>query len=334
MIRNYITEDLNSWTGRVDSVDDYDSFRWHQWIQILDLNDESVQPFAGTVGIGIIGFMCDYGINLNKGRVGAANGPKSIRRQLANLPCQFDKKLKLFDCGNVFIDDLSLREAQDSLAEAVDKILSLNLFPIVLGGGHETAFGHYLGLFKHFNECAEQKQKIGIINFDAHFDTRPYKETGASSGTMFRQIHDLNKENNLPFAYMVMGIQKHSNTNSLFKYADEVGIQYVLAKEIVHGDLYTQIEKLDEFLKAQDKIYVTICADVFSTSYAPGVSAPQPLGLDPEKLLVFLKHIFSFKKVVSFDIAEVSPRFDQDSTTASLAAALIYTVVMALDKYR
>ena len=332
MLKNYFKENKQTWQGRIDSETDFDSFRWHQWIDIIDLDDENLKPFNGKLGFGILGFKCDYGINLNKGRIGAANGPASIRRQLSNLPCQFNKDVKIFDCGNVSIEGLSLFEAQSSLADAVDKILSLNLYPILLGGGHEIAFGHYLGLFRHFDENKDNPKKIGIINFDAHFDTRPYDEMGPSSGTMFRQIHDLNIENNLPYSYFILGIQKHSNTTSLFNYANETNIKYILAKDIINGNFYDHLEKLDDFIRKQDHLYITICSDVFASSYAPGVSAPQPLGLDPEKAILFLKHILQSRKVVSFDVAEVSPRFDQDNITASLAASLIYTVVSTLNK--
>ena len=34
---------------------------------------------------------------------------------------------------------------------------------------------------------------MGIINFDAHFDLRPY-DNGPSSGSMFRQIADIYKK--------------------------------------------------------------------------------------------------------------------------------------------
>ena len=59
--------------------------------------------------------------------------------------------------------------------------------PIIFGGGHETAYGHYLGVRKYIGEDAS----LGIINIDAHFDLRPYDEQ-PSSGTMFKQIleHD------------------------------------------------------------------------------------------------------------------------------------------------
>lgn len=326
----YSMTDESNWDGRIDSVDDFDSFRWHQWVKPLDLRDETNKPFEGQLGFAFLGFACDMGIQRNKGRSGAAYGPESIRRELAPLPCRFSKEVMLFDAGNISCEDASLEQAQEALATAVQKILDLNLFPILLGGGHEIAFGHYKGIINHLNN-KDKKENLGIINFDAHFDLRPYNEN-VSSGTMFRQIADYTAENDLNYSYFCIGIQKYSNTVNLFKTADELGVNYILAKDISHMDFYALVEKLDDFINDQDHIYITICSDVFSSAFAPGVSAPQPLGLDPEKVLIFLNYILKSKKAISFDIAEVSPRFDLDNNTSNLASVMIFSVVNTLSK--
>ncbi|MFL0266919.1 formimidoylglutamase [Candidatus Clostridium radicumherbarum] len=325
---NYEPMNKEFWQGRVDSEDNYDAFRWHQWIDIIDLRKEPITPFIGKLGIAFIGFCCDKGVNRNKGRIGAAYGPESIRKELANLPCRFSQDVKLFDAGNIHCENISLEESQALLSKAVSKILSLNLFPIVLGGGHEVAFGHYNGLMDYLT-LNNTKPRIGIINFDAHFDLRPYPN-GSSSGTMFRQISDICLSKDIDFSYFCIGIQKHSNTIELFKTADKLGVDYILAKDIAQSDMWSVFERLDDFIKHQDKIYITICSDVFSTAFAPGVSAAQPLGLDPERVLRFLKYIIKSNKVISFDIAEVAPRFDQDNTTANLAAVIIFTVINSI----
>ena len=87
---------------RIDSEDDFDAFRWHQWVEKIDLNDKNLTPYDGKLGFAFIGFCCDKGVGKNRGRVGAANGPKSIRKEMANLPCSFSKEVKLFDAGNIF----------------------------------------------------------------------------------------------------------------------------------------------------------------------------------------------------------------------------------------
>ncbi|MGH4121889.1 MAG: formimidoylglutamase [Clostridium sp.] len=326
--KNYKITDDTVWQGRTDSETNYDAFRWHQCIKIIDLKSLDLVAFTGKFGFAFIGFCCDEGVRINRGRTGAAKGPQSIRKELAKLPCNFLQEVKLFDAGDIFCEDCTLLESQDILSKAIERVLSLNLFPIVLGGGHEVAFGNYMGTLNYLSQKSK-KPNIGIVNFDAHFDLRPYTQ-GGSSGTMFRQIADICSYRELKYSYMCIGIQKHSNTIDLFKTADRLGAKYMLAKDIIDGDDCEVINKIDDFIKLRDYIYVTICSDVFSTAFAPGVSASQPLGLDPERVLKFVKYILKSNKVVSFDIAEVSPRFDQDDITANLAAILIYSVVNTL----
>ncbi|MGB5823406.1 MAG: arginase family protein, partial [Proteocatella sp.] len=149
--------------------------------------------------------------------------------------------------------------------------------------------------------------------------------------TMFKQISDICIANNSKFSYMCIGIQKYSNTVDLFKTAKKLGVTYLLGKDIAHSNNnWHTMEKLDNFINEQEHIYITICSDVFSSAFAPGVSAPQPLGLDPDTVLDFLKYIVRSGKVVSFDIAEVSPLFDQDNITANLAKVLIFSVINTL----
>lgn len=323
----YLPTSKKVWQGRIDDLEDYDAFRWHQWIKPIDLETVSEDELNIEKGLGIciLGFCCDQGVTRNKGRSGASKGPASIRKEMTNLPCHFTQDLKLFDAGNLITQHLSLEEAQDLLAVLVSKILNLGLFPIILGGGHEIAFGHYKGLKSYLNK----EDKLGIINFDAHFDIRPYPN-GGSSGTMFRQIYDWSLEDNFHYGYMAIGIQRRSNTIALFKSAKDMGIKHFLAKDMVDQDIWHMQSDIQSFVNDHDHLYLTICSDVFSSAFAPGVSAAQVLGLHPEKVIKILKYLLSTGKVVSFDIAEVSPRFDHDNTTANLAATLIFAVVNTL----
>lgn len=75
---------------------------------------------------------------------------------------------------------------------------------------------------------------------------------------------------------------------------------------------------------------MTICSDVFPSAFAPGVSAVQPLGLHPSKVLKFFDRIFTHKKFIAMDIAEVSPRYDQDNITSNLAATFIFAAVNSI----
>ncbi len=318
------------WQGRIDDTENYRAFRWHQWVNIFHLLEEEIKPAPGgrEKNFCFLGFFCDKGVQKNKGRAGAAKGPLSIREEMGNLPCSFGEEVKIYDAGNINCSgEASLEEGQKALEEAVTKILKLGLFPIVLGGGHEIALGDYRGIKKFLGN-----KNPGIINFDAHFDLRPYPE-GGNSGTMFLQIADQCREEGSQFSYLGLGIQKYGNTVSLFDKAHDLGAEYILARDIKEYNLVDILEKIDSFIKRNPYIYLTVCADVFSSAFAPGVSSSHPLGLEPEIFLRLFKHILRSEKILGFDIAEVSPRFDLDQSTAQLAAITIFAAVNVLSGY-
>jgi len=325
----YHPANAGAWKGRVDSTTDYDAFRWHQWILPLDLDaDKALSLREGgkvpAAGVAFIGFACDEGVRRNLGRPGARRGPAAIRAESANLPCSFDPSFALYDAGDVECEGPALEEAQALLGEKVAAILGLGLFPLILGGGHETAYGHWLG-----HRRAPGAVREGIINFDAHFDLRPYP-AGGGSGSMFRQMADGLAASGEEFRYLCLGIQKRSNTVALFRDAEALGARWLLARDIAEGGAVVAYPEIDRFLDSTDSVMLTICADVVSSAWAPGVSSPQALGLEPETLLRMMKRVLASGKVRGLDLCEVSPREDGPDATASLASTIVFAAVNAL----
>lgn len=69
----YEQPSMSEWSGRIDSDDDYDAFRWHQWATPLDLlNGPGEIP--GRLRFAFLGFCCDEGIRRNQGKPGASKG--------------------------------------------------------------------------------------------------------------------------------------------------------------------------------------------------------------------------------------------------------------------
>ncbi|MFA5642184.1 MAG: formimidoylglutamase [Bacteroidales bacterium] len=329
-LRNYAATDVNFWKGRIDDIDDVDSYRMHQIIKIINLNElDSLKIDSSKLNICFLGYCCDEGVRRNLGKTGAKEGPKDIRNKFASLPVPFCDKIAIYDAGNLFCVEGNMEDIQKQLEIAVERILDNNLFPIVLGGSHDVSYGHFNGIFNHLKRQTLENPKIGIVNFDAHFDLRPY-ENGGSSGTMFSQIADNCLRENVKFNYLCLGIQSSGNTKSLFNKADSLGSKYVLARDFVESNHNNISAKIASFINENDYIYVTICGDVFNSASAPGVSAMQPFGLKPNHVLRFTREILQSKKVVGFDIAEVSPPLDHNRRTAKLAATIIYEVIESL----
>ena len=191
------------WTGRFDGEEE----SYHRIFQRVktETDYETINPNDFVLH----GFAVDEGVKRNKGRVGAEEAPNIIRKNISNFPV-VNSKFSLRDYGNIKCENNDLESTQNLLAEKVSKALSKQGKSVVLGGGHEVTFAHYSGIKKAF-----PNQKIGIINFDAHFDNREPENGLASSGTGFWQIAQACEIHSLH-----IGIQKNSNTQKLFEIAD------------------------------------------------------------------------------------------------------------------
>lgn len=250
---------------------------------------------------------------------------------MSNLPCTFSQEVKLFDAGDIVCDEISLEEGQRELGLAVEEILRRRLFPIVLGGGHETTFGHFQGQHNYLKDKGRTPE-LGIVNFDAHFDLRPY-DMGNSSGTMFRQMADVCRAEGTPYHYFPIGIQQHSNTVSLFKKARGAG-RGLCARQgdpgQQHGVHFGAHGHLP--LPLPRRLHHRLHGRVLLGLRRPGVSAPQS-AWDSESrgLCCRCSSMFCARAMVPrLDICEISPRFDQDNTTANLGAVIIFAVINTL----
>lgn len=262
-----------------------------------------------------LGFASDAGVKRNGGRIGAAAGPDQLKKQLAKLPC--NSPAEFIDLGNIVCAGDNLEEAQRQFAKIIYFAHQQGHRTIALGGGHEIAWAHFQGLASHY-------PKLGIINFDAHFDLRPIGDgQHGNSGTPFSQIATWCAEHKRRFNYCCIGIQQNGNTHTLFNRAHELNVRFLTAAELQEQSLAWNYAFLDEFMLHHDALYLSLCLDVFAESFAPGVSAPQPLGVAPWQILPLLKYIIQSGKVVSLDIAELAPPLDHDDKTSRLAAQIL-----------
>jgi formiminoglutamase len=295
------------WTGRLDGNDE----SYHRIFQRVKTESdyETIKPKDFVLH----GFAVDEGVKRNKGRAGAQDAPDIIRKNMSNFPV-VNSGFWLKDFGNIYCENNDLELSQNSLADKVSKLLTKQGKSIVLGGGHEVTFAHYSGIRKAF-----PNEKIGIINFDAHFDNREPENGLATSGTGFWQIAQEGEIHSLH-----IGIQKNSNTRKLFEIADNFKMKYILADEIYSENIPNLMFTINSFLEDVDIVYITICMDVFNAGIAPGVSAPAYNGIFADRnFMQIYRHILSSEKTKVLDVAEVNPNFDIQERTARLAASLV-----------
>ncbi|MCS6850178.1 MAG: formimidoylglutamase [Gemmataceae bacterium] len=276
----------------------------------------------------LVGFPQDEGVRRNGGRPGAAAAPNEIRRWLyrltaADAAADIDLALRPpVDLGNLRIRG-SLEETQKALGQVVAALLDRGAIPIVLGGGHETAFGHYLGY-------AHQRRSVGIINIDAHLDVRPLREGFGHSGSPFRQAME-HAEHPLPGSrYACLAAQPHGVSRQHRDFVQQRGGVIRWRTEPGFHLLSAWEEEHDRLARQGIPIMQTIDADAVCVADVPGVSAPNPAGIPGCAVLACARRAGESPAVASLDLVEVNPDFDLDGRSARWAALVIWQFLVGL----
>jgi len=312
--------DMSLWTGRVDEGPDAAGLRWHQ--SIIPLSEELQEP-----GVVLLGVASDEGVRRNQGRTGAAAGPDVIRKALANQAWHLQRPI--YDAGNLYCEGKQLEALQAEQADLVHSLLVAGHFPLLLGGGHEIAFGSFLGLEQHL-ASEPHNAPIGVINFDAHFDLR--QAVGPNSGTPFLQIAEHCREKKIPFHYCCLGVSETGNTRVLFDRAKRLGVDFLRDEEMVGWRLPQVEQRLSDFIRPCRAVYLSIDLDVLPAATAPGVSAPAVRGVPLPELEHLLAQIRgeAGERLRIADIAEYNPKYDIDGCTARVAARLCHLLLCSL----
>ncbi|VDY43978.1 formimidoylglutamase [Salmonella enterica subsp. enterica serovar Daytona] len=293
------------WQGRDDSIEAPDARRLFQTVT----RSETFSPENWQQKIALMGFACDEGVKRNAGRPGAAGGPDALRKALANMASHQGHE-RLVDLGNWVAPTPDLEGAQQALRDAVSRCLRAGMRTLVLGGGHETAFGHGAGVLDAFAQ-----ESVGIINLDAHLDLR--QTDRATSGTPFRQLAQLCDVQSRAFHYACFGVSRAANTQALWREA-----QWRNVTVVEDLDCHDALAQMTQFIDKVDKIYLTIDLDVLPVWEMPAVSAPAALGVPLIQVLRLIEPVCRSGKLQAADLVEFNPRFDEDGAAARVAARL------------
>lgn len=298
------------WSGRKSDQCDY----WHQAVKTIS-NLDLVQGPEKKVGI--LGYAGEEGVIRNQGRLGTLEGPAAIRKMLGSVAFHLPENLPLLDYGDIFTINQDLEGSHEAISQITLDLLKSHHFPVLLGGGHDLAYAHGRGVQ---NYIAEKGEKLGIINLDAHFDLRPLADGKAHSGSPFLQLAQEFPDN---FHYLALGIQRAANPKSLFHAAEKLNARYLVMEDFRLNNWEYIEEQIIWFLDSVNKVYLSIDMDGFSSAFAPGVSAPSPMGFNPLIAFKVFELIAKSKKLISLDVVELNPKYDQDNATARLAARAI-----------
>jgi formiminoglutamase len=271
--------------------------------------------------VAIVGFPSDEGIRRNGGRQGAAKAPAAIREELYRLTPDarsyaafVDLLENSTDLGDTEITN-DLRADQERLGRTLAPLLNEGVFPIVLGGGHETAFGHFLGY-------AFAGQPVSAINWDAHPDVRPTHGGEPHSGSPFYEA--ILHPSGLCRQYIVAGLAPHSASLDHLQFIRDHGGRHVWQHELSEAAIDQIVRSLPSPAMASFDM------DAIHESQAPGVSAPTAMGIDSQLWLHAAQQIGRSPAVTSVDLVELSPQLDRDKQTVRLAALTVWSILSGL----
>lgn len=201
-------------------------------------------------------------------------------------------------------------ETQRWLSE--DKIVG------IVGGDHSTPFGA-------IQAYLEKYPRMGILHFDAHADLRDTYEG---------------------FEYSHASIMHNVITKTPLEKLVQVGIRdfceeeydFILAhpskiKTFFDADLFEQKSSgkswsmiCDEIIAELPKeVYISFDIDGLDPRFCPHTGTPVPGGLDFQEAIFLIKKVArSGRKIIGFDLNEVSPGDSQSEWDANVGARLLY----------
>jgi agmatinase len=251
-------------------------------------------------------------------RSGTAQAPHKIREASHNFETfKFEhgediESIKFCDLGNLEEFD-DVEKMVQGVEEYARGLVDGGKFPIALGGEHSIS----PAIIKSFKD-------IGVISLDAHLDFRnEYEGQKNSHACSTRRIADVvGVESVVP-----IGVRSMSKTENVD--AEELRLRFISSFKF-HNEPNMK-DAVDRAMKwiGKDRIYLSLDMDVIDPAYAPGISNPEPFGLEPIEIKRCINHLAD--KLVGFDVVEVSPPFDNGNTSA-LAARLVREVIMAVWK--
>ncbi len=200
-------------------------------------------------------------------------------------------------------------EAMVQAVEArLDPLVAPGRLAVVLGGEHSISAG---AVAAHLNRFPE----MGVIQFDAHADLRDsYEGSPWNHACVMSRIYE-----KVPVRRgLQLGLRSLSAEEALL--GRNRGHRLVYARDILRGN----IDLAAHLVGLPRHVYITFDVDVFDPSLVRATGTPEPGGLDWYTVLALLEQIFIEKRVIGFDVVELS---SGDSVSAFTVARLVYRMI-------
>lgn len=280
----------------------------------------------------IIGIPEDVGVFANFGMRGTAKAWEATIKVLLNIQSNtftnpnkvlilghldFSKEMKKIDSYTA--GDHKQVEKARALVEKIDKhvtdliytIVKAGKKPIVIGGGHNNAYGNLKGASLAF------KKPINVVNFDAHSDFR--REEGRHSGNGFSYAYSegfLNK-------YFIFGLHENYTSDHIFKTLDRFkALKYNTFEELTIRKSKKFKNELERASKHVGDQPFGVEVDCDAIKYIPS-SAISPTGFSVKKARAFVTYFGQQKNASYLHVCEAAPTTETETLVGKLITYLI-----------
>ncbi len=273
-------------------------------------------------GVAILGIPFDAGTSY---RPGARFGPLAIRQASRHLRTQYHPaygtepfvEQQVADAGDVTCNPFNIAEAVEQVQTAATDLLGRVGGIVSLGGDHTSALPLLRAVNPHVGPVA-------LVHVDAHLDTwdtsfgAPY-----THGTPFRRAAEEGLF--LDHATMHVGIRGPLYSRDDLKQDEELGFKVVHCDEFETEGVKGVVERIRARV-GNHLLYLSIDIDVLDPAHAPGTGTPEIAGMTTRELVNVLRGLAGLG-IVSADVVEVAPAYDQAEITSLAAATVVYELV-------
>jgi agmatinase len=254
-------------------------------------------------------------------RTGTNYGPKSLREvsyqfQFFNATTGVDltQAYTMVDCGDVPVLPGNSGTTMDSAQKMLDEILTAGAIPVMMGGDHSITIAGVRSFRSRF-------KRPGLINIDTHLDTAPQL-----GGELISHCCPLSRAVDAGFdpkRMVIIGANGWLNPRSELEYAQEKGITIISMDDVERMGAGAAARKAAKIASHDtDGLYLTIDIDALDAAFAPGCGVPTPGGLTSREMIRIVHEVSRFG-LGAVDIVEVSPAWDKEGITSSIACRLI-----------
>lgn len=287
-------------------------------------------------------------LDLGAGRRGVDMGPSALR--IAGLAQGITGLgYRVADSGDLEIPiaevaEVGTRELRylnevaatcDELALLVRDALAAGRLPLTIGGDHSLAIGSTAGVAMHLHP---QERTFGLLWLDAHGDmnTPDTTPSGNIHGMPVAAILGLGDPRLTRIGGLtpkvapdrVALIAVRSLDGGERRLIQEMGVQVFSMRDVdVKGISAVMEEALEIVTAGTAGFHLSFDMDAIDPTFAPGVGTQVRGGLDYREAHLALELAADTNLLLSADLVEVNPIFDNGNSTAALAVELVESLL-------